>query len=141
MSNNRKKTVSEMEAPVVDLEVNKSAVDTRTDIKYNDGRMHIQSRDRMPEKQLFEFAEYRAQDAERIGYSEYSYWRSVWRNFLKNKPAVIMSIVFVLLFVFTFVAGPIGKYDVYNLRIEDSLMFTEPNGEFWFGTDNMGRDY
>lgn len=141
MSMNGKKSVSEMEAPVVDLEVNKSAVDTRTDIKYNDGRTHVQSRDRMPEKQLFEFAEYRAQDAERIGYSEYSYWKSVWRNFLKNKPAVIMSIVFILLFVFTFIAGPIGKYNVYDLRIEDSLMFTKPNGEFWFGTDNMGRDY
>lgn len=141
MSKKRNKTVSEMEAPVVDLKVDKSAVDTRTDIKYSDGRTHVQARDVMPEKQLFEFAEYKAQDAERIGYSEYSYWKSVWRNFLKNKPAVVMSIVFILLFVFTFVAGYIGKYDVQNLRIEDSLMFTEPNSEFWFGTDNMGRDY
>lgn len=141
MSKNRKKTVSEMEQPVVDLEVDKSAVETRTNIEYNDGRTHVMSRTQMPEKQLFEFAEYKAQDAERIGYSEYSYWKSVWRNFMKNRPAVIMSIVFILLFIFTFVAGPIGKYDVYNLRIEDSLMFTQPNGEFWFGTDNMGRDY
>lgn len=141
MSKKKNKTVSEMEAPVVDLKVDKSAVDTRTDIKYSDGRTHVQARDVMPEKQLFEFAEYKAQDAERIGYSEYSYWKSVWRNFLKNKPAVIMSIVFILLFIFTFVAGYIGKYDVESLRIEDSLMFTEPNSEFWFGTDNMGRDY
>lgn len=141
MSKKRNKTVSEMEAPVVDLKVDKSAVDTRTDIKYSDGRTHVQARDVMPEKQLFEFAEYKAQDAERIGYSEYSYWKSVWRNFLKNKPAVVMSIVFILLFIFTFVAGYIGKYDVESLRIEDSLMFTEPNSEFWFGTDNMGRDY
>lgn len=141
MSKKRNKTVSEMEAPVVDLRVDKSAVDTRTDIKYNAGRTHVQARDIMPEKQLFEFAEYKAQDAERIGYSEYSYWKSVWRNFLKNKPAVIMSIVFILLFIFTFIAGYIGKYDVETLRIEDSLMFTQPNSEFWFGTDNMGRDY
>lgn len=141
MSKNRKKTVSEMEQPVVDLKLNKDAVDTRTDIEYNDGRTHVMSRNKLPEKQLFEFAEYKAQDAERIGYSEYSYWKSVWRNFLKNKAAVGMSIIFILLFLFTFIAGPIGKYDVHNLRIEDSLMFTEPNGEFWFGTDNMGRDY
>ena len=141
MSNNRKKTVSEMEQPVVDLSVDTSAVDTRTDLKYNDGRTYVQARNQMPEKQLFEYAEYKPQDAERIGYSEYSYWKSVWRNFMKNKPAVVMSIVFILLFLFTFIAGPIGKYDVMNLRIEDSLMFTEPNGEFWFGTDNMGRDY
>ncbi|MBR4080351.1 MAG: ABC transporter permease [Clostridia bacterium] len=95
----------------------------------------------MPEKQLFSYAEYKAQEAERIGYSEYSYWKSVWRNFLKKKAAVIMLGVFALLFIFTFIAGAIGKYDVHNLRIVDDLMFTAPNGEFWFGTDNMGRDY
>lgn len=141
MAKNRKKTVSEMEQPVVDLEVDRGAVDTRLDKKYSKGREHLQARAQMPEKQLFEYAEYKPQDAERIGYSEYSYWKSVWRNFLKNKPAVIMSIVFILLFIFTFIAGPMGKYSVYDLRIDDSLMFTQPNGEFWFGTDNMGRDY
>ena len=52
-----------------------------------------------------------------------------------------MSIIFVLLFLFTFVAGYIGKYDVADLRIETKLMFIQPNSEFWFGTDNMGRDY
>ena len=95
----------------------------------------------MPEKQLFSFAEYEAQASERTGYSEYSYWKSVWRNFLKKKSAVVMLIVFFLLFAFTFVAQAIGKYDVYDLRINNDLMFTPPNGEFWFGTDNMGRDY
>ena len=139
--NNRRKTVSEMEHPVVDFEVNQKKVDIQTEKKYDKGREHVMSRTQMPEKQLFDYAEYKAEDAERIGYSEYSYWKSVWRNFLKNKPAVIMSIVFICLFLFTFIAGPIGKYDVNSLRIEDSLMFTEPNGEFWYGTDNMGRDY
>ena len=52
-----------------------------------------------------------------------------------------MLIIFLLLFIFTFVAAAISKYDVYNLRIDNSLMFTSPNAEFWFGTDNMGRDY
>ena len=65
----------------------------------------------------------------------------MWRNFLKKKAAVIMSLVFLALFLFTFVAGVIGKYDVYNLRIDNNLMFISPNSEFWFGTDNMGRDY
>ena len=136
-----KKTVSELEAPVVDLSVNRSMTDSDIDTKYNRGRVHVHSRSTLPEKQLFSYAEYRAQEAERIGYSQYSYWKSVWRNFLKKKAAVIMSLIFVALFVFTFVAGAIGKYDVHNLRIENSLMFTAPNGEFWFGTDNMGRDY
>ena len=135
------KTVSELEAPVVDMDVDRSAVDSNIDKKYNRGRVHVHARAMMPEKQLFSYAEYRAQEAERIGYSQYSYWKSVWRNFLKKKAAVIMSLVFLALFLFTFVAGAIGKYDVYNLRIDNSLMFISPNSEFWFGTDNMGRDY
>lgn len=135
------KTVSELEAPVVDMDVDRSAVDSNIDKKYNRGRVHVHARAMMPEKQLFSYAEYRAQEAERIGYSQYSYWKSVWRNFLKKKAAVIMSLVFLTLFLFTFVAGAIGKYDVYNLRIDNSLMFISPNSEFWFGTDNMGRDY
>ena len=135
------KTIAELEAPVVDLEVDYDEIDTSTEEKYSRGRVHVHSRAMMPEKQLFGYAEYKAQEAERIGYSEYSYWKSVWRNFLKKKAAVGMLIVFVLLFMFTFVAGIIGKYDVHNLRIVDSLMFTAPNSEFWFGTDNMGRDY
>ena len=130
-----------MKKETLQLNVDYSAVDTTTDKQYQKGRVHVHSRAMMPEKQLFSYAEYHAQDAERTGYSEYSYWKSVWRNFLKNKPAVVMSIIFALLFIFTFVAGYIGKYDVNDLRIVTELMFTQPNGEFWFGTDNMGRDY
>jgi len=130
-----------MKKETLQLNVDYSAVDTTTDKQYQKGRVHVHSRAMMPEKQLFSYAEYHAQEAERTGYSEYSYWKSVWRNFLKNKPAVVMSIIFALLFIFTFVAGYIGKYDVNDLRIVTELMFTQPNGEFWFGTDNMGRDY
>lgn len=130
-----------MERTVVDLHVDKSTVDTNTEKKYHRGRIHVHARSLMPEKQLFSYAEYHAQAAEQIGYSEYSYWKSVWRNFLKKKMAVVMLVLFALIFVFTFVAGCISKYDVNHLRIDNSLMFTRPNAEFWFGTDNLGRDY
>ncbi|MDR1598658.1 MAG: ABC transporter permease [Oscillospiraceae bacterium] len=101
----------------------------------------IKARTGLSEKQLFDFAVFRFQDAERAGYSEYSYWKSVWRNFVKKKSAVVMLGVFFALFIFTFIAAVIGKYDVRSLRIVDSLMFTRPGREFWFGTDNLGRDY
>ena len=134
------RTLANSETKVVLPGLDKNAIDTKRE-KFKKGRIHIQARSVLPEKQLFSFAEYKLQDAERTGYSEYSYWKSVFRNFMKNKPAVIMMIVFILLFVFTFVAGYIGKYDVMDLRIDTDLMFTNPNGEFWFGTDNLGRDY
>lgn len=126
---------------IVDLDVDKTAIDTNLDKLYHLGSVHSDARAQMPEKQLFSFAEYKAQDAERIGYSNYSYWKSVWQNFLKKKSAVFMAIVFVLLFIFTFVAVKISRFDANNLRIDTKLMFTSPNKEFWFGTDNLGRDY
>lgn len=126
---------------MVDLSAKKEKVDTEINKKYEHDRLHVEARARMPEKQLFEFAEYRAQEAERTGYSEYSYWKSVWQNFLKKKSAVVMSILFLLLFAFTFIAPLINSFDVYHLRINNDLMFTSPNSTYWFGTDNMGRDY
>lgn len=91
--------------------------------------------------ELFAFAEYQHAKAEHTASSEYSYWRSVWRNFLKNKPAVIMSMVFIALFIFTFVAGAIGNFKYYEIKPNNKLIFLFPNQEYWFGTDNLGRDY
>ena len=51
----------------------------------------------MSEEELFSFAEYHPEEAERTGYSEYSYWKSVFRSFRKNKAAVIMIVVFLSL--------------------------------------------
>ena len=135
-----KKTVQEMEAPVVDLHVDPEQFDKDPHHERPMGRAYPNSRRAMPEKQLFEFAEYRPQDAERIGYSNYSYWKSVWQNFLKKKPAVIMSIIFILLFIFTFVAGWIGKYDL-SMRSNMNNIYQPPDSTFWFGTDGNGLDY
>lgn len=94
----------------------------------------------LSEQELFSFVEYSPENAEKTGYSDYSYWGSVFANFLKNKPAVILSILFIALVIFSFVALKIGKYGI-DMRIDTDNGFIKPNGEFWFGTDNMGRDY
>lgn len=91
--------------------------------------------------ELFRLVDYSAEAAERIGYSNYSYWRSVLHNFMKKKAAVFMAIVFVVLVIFSFIALHIGKYDFHELKTNTAMMFTKPNAEYWFGTDNMGRDY
>ncbi len=93
----------------------------------------------MKQDELFRVMEYSADAAERIGYSNYSYWRSVWQNFLKKKSAVFMAVVFILLVIFSFVALGIGKYQYAELHSNSDLAFTSPNGVFWFGTDNLGR--
>ena len=89
----------------------------------------------------FSFVEYNADEAEMTGYSEYSYWGSVWKNFVKKKITVVMSIVFLALFIFTFVAEGIGNYRYEELVPDQMNAFGLPDSEFWFGRDNLGRDY
>ena len=93
------------------------------------------------EDELFHFVEYSPEAAEMIGYSDYSYWKSVFQNFFKKKAAVTLSIIFIALVVFSFVALSIGHFSYEELVPDSSNGFISPNGEYWFGTDNLGRDY
>ena len=52
-----------------------------------------------------------------------------------------MSAIFFGLVIFSFIALAIGKYDYQTLLTDSTLAFKKPSGEFWFGTDNLGRDY
>ncbi len=54
------------------------------------------------EDELFVLADYDESAAEKSGYSNYSYWQSTLRVFLKNKVAVFLLCVLVLLLLFTF---------------------------------------
>ena len=54
------------------------------------------------EDELFVLADYDASAAEKSGYSNYSYWQSTIRVFLKNKLAVFLLCVLVGLLLFTF---------------------------------------
>lgn len=93
------------------------------------------------EDELFTFVEYSPEAAEKTGYSDYSYWKSVFQSFLKNKAAVALTFVFFALLIFSFIALAIGKYDYANLVTNSANSFISPNSEYWFGTDNIGRDY
>ncbi len=53
------------------------------------------------EDSLFAFAAYDSAAAEKAGYSNYSYWGSTFRCFLKNKAAMTLLIVLALLLAFT----------------------------------------
>ena len=91
--------------------------------------------------ELFYVVDYSPEEAERIGYSNYSYWGSVFKNFLKNRMAVFCLVLFVTLVIASFVAQAVGKYDYTELVPYSSTSFQTPNAEFWFGTDNLGQDY
>ena len=83
------------------------------------------------QEDLFYFVEYSPEEAERIGYSNYSYWGSVVQNFLKHKVAVVCLFLFLALVIFSFIALAIGKYDYATLVSDSSLAFKRPSRDYW----------
>lgn len=70
--------------------------------------------------ELFEFAEYDEKEAERTGYSNYSYWRSTFRMFFKNKMAVAMLTIMLVLLIFTFIQPLLpNQFDPYVVNYYD----------------------
>ena len=53
------------------------------------------------ERSMLEFASYDSAAAEKAGYSNYSYWRSTFRCFMKNKVAVGLLLLLAVLLLFT----------------------------------------
>ena len=55
------KTIQELETPKVRMTPDSSAVETNPDKQYDEERVYVQARSRMPENQLFDFAVYEPQ--------------------------------------------------------------------------------
>lgn len=96
----------------------------------------------LSEAELFSPAGYDESAGEVVAYSGYSYWRCVFRSFFKKKRVWVTAVLFVALAVFAFIAPSIGTYhSIDELQIDFTAMFQTPSKEYWFGTDNLGRDY
>lgn len=97
------------------------------------------------DKSLFEFAEYNESEAEIMGYSNYSYWRSTFQMFLKNKVAVVLMVIITLLLIFT-VIQPFLPHQheptLINTNEETGRQLRNqlPGKEYWFGTNSIGQD-
>jgi oligopeptide transport system permease protein len=94
---------------------------------------------------LFEFAEFDNKEAEKTGYSNYSYWRSTWNSFTKNKVAFMLLILVIVLLAFTmlqpFLPGQKSPTQIYInaiTNLQDKNL--KPSSEFWFGTNSIGQD-
>lgn len=96
-------------------------------------------------KELFTFAQYDAEAAERTGYSDYSYWRSTIRVFLRNKTAIFLLVLMTSLVTFTFIQPYLpGQKDPITIHPDPNtglqLRNHPPDKEFWFGTNSIGQD-
>ena len=110
-------------------------------------KLNAQLRDELEvnEDELFCFADFNAEEAERGGYSDYSYWGSTLRAFFQNKVAVFFLIVMVSVLLFTFIQPYLpGQRDpllIHNNEWGMPLNNVKPGQDgFILGTNSIGQD-
>ena len=96
------------------------------------------------DEELFSFAGFNEAEVERTGYSNYSYWSSTFRAFLKNKGAVVLLVLLLLLLAFTFIQPHLpGQYDPNTIVNDEAGMQYRnipPGDQFILGTNSIGQD-
>ena len=107
------------------------------------------------EDELFVLADYDASAGEKSGYSNYSYWQSTIRVFLKNKVAVFLLCVLVALLLFTvlqpylpgqYPANLINNHPQSGKQLSNlapsfsTVMMTAPEGTVLNGTEVKGYE-
>ena len=88
--------------------------------------------------QLFEKAVKDDQNADKIRRPSIKYWPDVWRRLKQNKLAMFGLILILLMAIMSFVGTKLSGYEYFEQDL--TLTNVKPNSEFWFGTDELGRD-
>jgi oligopeptide transport system permease protein len=94
------------------------------------------------EENLFEFAEFDEKESEHIAAPRYSYWKSVWRTFIRSKMTVALTIFLIVLICFTLIQPLYSGYDPLvapNINKAEN-QYLPPSAEHIFGTDNIGNE-
>ena len=89
-----------------------------------------------PEK--FKIIGYKEEEANRIDRPTISYWQDAWRRLRKN-PVAVASMIALFLLIIMVIAGPLIRgYDYTSMNVAEKNI--GPCAQYWFGTDNLGRD-
>ncbi len=112
-------------------------------------------RDELSDDELFSFAEFDESQVEKTGYSNYSYWRSTFQNFSRNKLAMLLLSLVVILVIFTFIQprlpNQVAHFRVNNdpntglpyRNLPPGTRVMLPEGRmhtFILGTNSIGQD-
>ena len=94
------------------------------------------------EKDLFEFAEFDETESEHIAAPRYSYWKSVWRTFIKSKVTVILTVFLIALITFALIQPLHSGYSPTEAPYINTpeMKYLTPSREHLFGTDNIGNE-
>lgn len=95
---------------------------------------------------LFSRRAYSEEEAERTGYSDYSYWRSTLRAFFKNRAAVVMLLIAMSLVLFSVIQPYLpGQFDPNYINNDPvtgmQIINQQPGGQFLLGTNAIGQDF
>ena len=94
------------------------------------------------DKSLFEFAAFDEMESEHIAAPRYSYWKSVWRTFFRNKFTVAVAVLLLAVIIFALIQPTKSGYSPINTpNINNADMkFLKPSAEHIFGTDHVGNE-
>ena len=62
------------------------------------------------------------------------------RRFLSHKPAVVATVILVLMILFVLLAPFTARYGINEAVVPPPNRYLTPRSEAWFGTDEIGRD-
>lgn len=68
----------------------------------------------------------------------YSYWRECWLRLKSNKPALFGLYALIFLMIMAIIGPFLTPFTYYETHLH--LKNQSPSPEFWFGTDELGRD-
>lgn len=93
------------------------------------------------DKNKFQFVKRDDFASETIDAPAYSYWRTVFRQFLKKKSTLVMLGILVVIVLMSFVYPMFANYYFNDVsKINDfSARYNSPNAQYWFGTDGNGQ--
>ncbi len=90
----------------------------------------------------FTFVKMQEDASEHIAAPQYSYWKSVFRQFFSSKVAIIMLLVVLFIVIMSIVHPMISGYDPMDPGFinDRSMHYIWPCLEYPFGTDNVGKN-
>lgn len=96
--------------------------------------------ERVHDASLFTAAEFDQAESERIGVSNYSYWRSTLRTFFKSKLVIALVALMAAILLMSFLYPVFSKIDPTKVSTKSRNWNLRPSLEHLFGTDTLGRD-